>query len=94
MNINFPPVDERFIKSVVKGGYYSNATEFVRDAVRRMRQSFDDKHARLKAALEAGDKDIREGRTVPYTPKFLKECEQRARENVAKGIKPDPDVCP
>ncbi|KAF0101739.1 MAG: hypothetical protein FD163_1196 [Hyphomonadaceae bacterium] len=38
MNINFPPVDEKFIKSKIENGYYSNATELVRDAVRRLRE--------------------------------------------------------
>jgi antitoxin ParD1/3/4 len=94
MNINFSPVDKQFIENIVEDGYYSNVTEAVRDAVRRMREAFNNKHARLVAALEAGDKDIREGRTVRYTPEFLDDCEKRARENVANGIKPNPDVCP
>jgi Arc/MetJ-type ribon-helix-helix transcriptional regulator len=33
MNINFPPVDENFIKKSVGVGLYSNANELVRDAV-------------------------------------------------------------
>ena len=33
MNINFPPVDAGYIKTKVESGYYSNATEMVRDAV-------------------------------------------------------------
>lgn len=94
MNINFPPVDKRFIENVVEDGYYSNVTEAVRDAVRRMREEFHRKHERLAAALEAGDRAIREGRTVPYTPEFLDDCEKRARENVVNGVKPNPDVCP
>ena len=36
MNINFPPVDERYVKAKINDGFYSNATELVRDAVRRM----------------------------------------------------------
>ena len=51
MNIIFPPVDDGYIKTKVESGYYSNATEMVRDAVRRMREQ-DDQHARLLAALE------------------------------------------
>lgn len=35
MNINFPPVDESYIKAKIDDGFYSNATELVRDAVRR-----------------------------------------------------------
>lgn len=94
MNINFPPVDERYIKSKVGGGFYSNATELVRDAVRRMRERDDSPHARLVAALEAGEQAIREGRTVPYTPDFLDECEKRACRNLAEGKELNPDVLP
>jgi len=38
MNVNFPAVDEIYIKQKVESGFYSNATELVRDAVRRMRR--------------------------------------------------------
>jgi putative addiction module CopG family antidote len=34
MNINFPSVDETYIRQKVDAGFYSNATELVRDAVR------------------------------------------------------------
>ena len=32
MNINFPPVDESYIKAKIADGFYSNAAELVRDA--------------------------------------------------------------
>ena len=82
MNINFPPADAGYIKSKVEGGYYSNATEMVRDAIRRMREQ-DDQHGRLLAALEIGERDIAAGRTVPYTPDLLKQIEQEARTRAA-----------
>ena len=95
MNINFPPVDENFIKSMVESGYYSNATEMVRDAVRRMRERGDnDKRARLRAALAEGERDLAAGRMVPYTPQFLDDCAKRARENLTRGKKLNPDVLP
>ena len=91
MNINFPPVDDGYIKAKVESGYYSNATEMVRDAVRRMRER-DDQHDRLLAALEAGERDIAEGRTVPYTPALLKQIEREARTHAANNRSPNPDV--
>ena len=94
MNINFPPVDERYIKSKVEDGFYSNITEVVRDAVRRMRERDESTHTRLMAALEAGEQAIREGHTVPYTADFLDECEKRARQNLAQGKELNPDVLP
>jgi Arc/MetJ-type ribon-helix-helix transcriptional regulator len=41
MNIMFPPLDNNYIKAKIRDGFYSNATELVRDAVRRLRE-FDD----------------------------------------------------
>ena len=93
MNINFPPVDAGYIKAKVESGFYSNATEMVRDAVRRMREQ-DDQHGRLLAALETGERDIDAGRTVPYTPDLLKQIEQEARTHVANKRSPNPDVIP
>lgn len=93
MNINFPPVDESYIKAKIADGYYSNAAELVRDAVRRLREQDDGRHARLVAALEIGEAAIREGRTVPYTASLLEKIEHDARRHAADGSKPNPDVC-
>lgn len=93
MNINFPPVDESYIKAKIADGFYSNAAELVRDAVRRLREQDDNKHARLMAALEVGQQAIREGRTALYTPELLDQIEQEARQHAAEGRKPNPDVC-
>ena len=87
-------MDESYIKAKVEDGFYSNATELVRDAVRRLREADDQRYDRLIAALEVGEKALRDGRVVPYTPKFLDECADEARKMVEKGIAPDPDVCP
>jgi antitoxin ParD1/3/4 len=93
MNIHFPPVDDGYIKTKVENGYYSNATEMVRDAVRRMREQ-DDDHSRLLAALEIGERDIAAGRTLPYTPDLLKEVEREARTHAANNRPANPDVIP
>ncbi|MUG95569.1 hypothetical protein F7734_25680 [Scytonema sp. UIC 10036] len=39
MNIVFSDVDGNYIRQKVESGYYSNATELVRDAVRRLREN-------------------------------------------------------
>jgi len=91
MNINFPSVDAGYIKTKVESGYYSNATEMVRDAVRRMREQ-DDEHRRLLAALEIGERDITAGRTVPYTADLLNEIEEEARAHAVNSRPTNPDV--
>jgi len=94
MNINFPPVDEKYIQSMVKNGYYSNATELVRDAVRRLREKESAKEERWLAAIKLGEDDIKAGRTVPYTPKLLDKIMKNAIKNAKSGKKLNPDVCP
>lgn len=90
MNINFPPVDEAFIKSKIDTGYYSNATELVRDAVRRLRQE-DEKRQELLAALRVGEEQIARGETVSYTPHLLDRLAREAMAN-AKNHKPVKDA--
>jgi len=85
MNIMFPPVDNSYIKAKVRDGFYSNATELVRDAVRRLREFDDNKYARFIKALE--DRAIKEGRTKPYTPQLLDQIEQDARTCRCRGRK-------
>lgn len=94
MNINFAPVDENYIKAKVESGFYSNATELVRDAVRRLRERDDGSYTRLMAALEEGERAVREGRVVPYTPELFDECENNAIRMLEEGLEPNPDVCP
>ncbi len=94
MNIIFPPVDDSYIRAKVSDGFYSNATELVRDAVRRLREHDDAQYNRLMAALEVGEKAIREGRTKPYTPELLEQIERDARKHAAEGGSYNPDVCP
>ncbi len=79
MNIVFPPADESYIQAKIEGGYYSDAAELVRDAVRRLREEDDKQHARLMAALEVGEQAIREGRTRRYTPELLAEIDAEGR---------------
>lgn len=90
MNINFSPVDEKFIKQSVEGGPYSNANELVRDAVRRLREN-EERHAELLAALERGEADIAQGRTKTYSRELVQSIRERA---LNAGEKPKSDAAP
>lgn len=80
MNVNFPPVDDAYIKAKVVDGFYSNATELVRDAVRRLREQDDKAYSQLVAALEVGEQAIRDGRSTAYSSSFMDDIEQEARQ--------------
>ncbi len=87
MNVIFPPVDESYIKAKVEDGFYTNATELVRDAVRRLREQDDAKYTRLISAIELGEKDAREGKGNAYTPEIFDQIMQDAKHHAAQGGK-------
>ena len=92
MHINFPSVDESFIKQKVAMGYYSNPTELVRDAVRRFREM--DGNSALEAALAVGERDIAAGRVKPYTRKLFHKIKREALKKARSSDKLNPDVLP
>lgn len=93
MNINFAPMDENYIKQMVEAGYYSNATELVRDAVRRMRER-SSVNPRLMAAIQKGADDIAAGRVVAYDEHFWENTRARALQLAESNAAFDPDVIP
>ena len=95
MRIEFPQIDDVFIRNQITAGYYHNATELVRDAVRRLRENAEAaQQGRLVAALQRGAAEIDAGKGVSYTETFIEESKERARKNSAAGRKPNPDVLP
>ncbi|MEO1046402.1 MAG: hypothetical protein AAFX04_13245 [Pseudomonadota bacterium] len=64
MKVSFPDIDESFLRNKVSNGYYSSMSEAIRDMVRKQREREQNS---LIAALEAGERDIRQGRTTALT---------------------------
>ncbi len=89
MKVSFAEVDEEYIRSKVRNGYYSSVTEVIRDAVRRLRENEQHK---LTTALELGEKAIHEGRVQPLTHElFEAACNkgfEKAKRN-EKIVRPD-----
>jgi len=93
MNVNLPEIEQNYIKNMVASGYYDNADVLVGDAIRLLHEQYSIKKNNLSKALELGEQDIKLGKTTVYTSDFLNDCEKLARENIAQGKKPNPDVC-
>ena len=93
MNINFPPVDEQYIKGKIDAGFYSNATELVRDAVRRLREA-DEKRQDLLAAVQLGEEQIAQGHYKHYTPELFETIKQNSIEKAQRNQPLNPDVLP
>jgi antitoxin ParD1/3/4 len=84
MHVRFADVDENFIKTEVQGGFYTNETELVRDAVRRMRE--EKEHARrFQEAIAKGIRAVERGETVALTPDLLQEIKQDAIRKARNG---------
>jgi len=93
MHVNLSAEMETFIKGKVAGGFYGNATEVIRDAIRRMQ----DDEARLagwKAAIAKGDAELDRGEGVAYTARELDSITQTAMSAMHSGRPMDPDVLP
>jgi len=87
MQVELSPADEQYIKEAVRNGYFANEKEAVTTAVRLMRKESEVKKQRLLDALAEGDADIIAGKVFDYTPEFLDEVMQEARNLVKSGNK-------
>jgi len=77
MHVRFADVDENFIKTEVQSGFYTNETELVRDAVRRMREE-KERARHFQEAVTRGVQAVDRGETVVLTPDLLNEIKQDA----------------
>ena len=93
MHVNLSPEMEGFIKSKVAAGFYGNATEVIRDAIRRM-QAEEGRIAAWQAAIKRGDDQLDRGEGIIYTPGTLKRITESAMSAMQSGQPVDPDVLP
>jgi antitoxin ParD1/3/4 len=61
-NIVLTDQQSAFVNRMVEGGQYQNASEVLRDALRRMERE-EDEWERVRAGVLEGLEDVREGRT-------------------------------
>ena len=93
MHVNFSTEMESYIKSKVGGGFYNNATEVIRDAIRRM-QAEEERMAVFRAAVAKGDAQLDRGEGVAYTPELMESMTQTALQDMHTGKPVDADVLP
>ena len=93
MHVNLSPEMEGFIKTQVASGFYGNATEVIRDAIRRM-QVEESRVAAWQAAIKVGDDQLERGEGVAYTPATLNDITQSAIGALHSGAPTDADVLP
>jgi antitoxin ParD1/3/4 len=92
MNVSLTPQLEAKIRERVESGRYNNASEVVRDALRLLEEQ--EKLEHLRSLLAVGLDQSRRGEVVEFTPEYMADIHQRAKEAFLRGEKPKPDVCP
>ena len=93
MHVNLSPEMEGFINNKVASGSYDNATEVIRDAIRRM-QAEESRVAAWQAAIAQGDSQLDRGEGFAYTPEALADITQSAIGAMHSGKLMDKDVLP
>lgn len=93
MYINLSQDMEQYLQTKVEAGFYSNASDVICDAIRRMWEE-DNKLDALKTAIEVGDAQIHRGSGIPYTPDRLEILINRALTHACDGKKMNQDVLP
>ena len=93
LHVNLSPEMEGFIKSKVASGFYGNATEVIRDAIRRM-QAEDLRANAWRAAIKAGDDELDRGEGVEYPADALADITSAAIDSMHSGKPMNPDVLP
>ncbi len=87
MHLNLGQPYENFIQDEIKAGLYSNATEVIRDALRRMKENKERRRIEhIHALVAIGEAQIANGEGIPYTDDFMKNAMERAIENHKAGI--------
>ena len=93
MHVNLSPEMEIFIKSKVTGGFYGNATEVIRDAIRRM-QAEELRVAAWQAAIKIGNDQLDQGQGIEYGQAMLRDITKSAVDSLHDDRPGDPDVLP
>ncbi len=81
------------LETRLAGGFYGNATEVIRDAIRRM-QADEERRVAFRAAVAAGDAELDRGEGVDYNKNVLEKITREAVRDMHSEERIDPDVCP
>ncbi|MBP7521562.1 MAG: type II toxin-antitoxin system ParD family antitoxin [Leptothrix sp. (in: Bacteria)] len=93
MHINLSSEMESFIKGKVASSFYGNATEVIRDAIRRM-QSEEDRVLAWRSAVQKGNAELDRGEGMVYNAQALGDITQAAIHAMHSGQPMDREVLP
>ena len=82
MHLSLPEKLEAFAQEQVGEGFYSSASEYVRELIRKDMQQKDRQHQQaFYAAVQVGDNQIAQGHGIPFDDQTMQQLGQQAREN-------------
>jgi len=85
MNISLTPQLEKLVQERVKSGRYTSASEVIREALRLL-ESHDRGLVQLHADVDAGLRQLDEGRASPFDSQAVERIKQSGRARL-KDIK-------
>ena len=85
MNISLTPQLEKLVQDRVKSGLYSSASEVLREALRLLesRDRAAEGLARLRADVDAGLKELDEGKSKPFDAEAVERIKRDGRAKLA-----------
>lgn len=86
MNVSLTPQLEELVRKRVDSGRYTSASEVVREALRLLdayEAVRESSLAKLRLDIEAGWKDVKEGRVSDFNPEDVK---RRGRERLSRTV--------
>lgn len=84
MHVNLSAEMDSYIKAKVASGFYGNATEVIRDAIRRMQEE-ESRVAAWQAAIAKGNAQLDRGEGAPYTPELMERLTQSATRELIRA---------
>ena len=83
MNISVPSEHETFIQQRVESVRNRDASDVIREALDLLSKKEERERDALRAAIELGDDDIRNGRVTAWSSDFLPRLLREAEEMIA-----------
>lgn len=92
MNVSLTPELEKKVRDLVETGQYSSSSEVMREALRIMFREASPHLSRFDRAILASQRDIDQGRLVPFDDEFRSHFEENVDEFRKLNVPLDPDV--
>lgn len=87
MNISLTPQLEKLVQDRVKSGRYTSASEVIREALRLLEthdRAIDQGLAQLRADVDAGLRQLDEGKAQPFDEAAVERIKNRGRAKLAE----------